>query len=257
LKIIVLVKEVPDTYADRRLNLETGLADRDANDRVLDEGGERATEVAVSYAETHPDTEVIVLSVGPVTVQTTLRKALAMGATGGIHVLDDGLLGADLTLTAEVIARAVEQVGFDLVIAGDISTDGTAGVIPAMLAERLGVAHATSLNTLEISDTGIRGERETNGGSITITASLPAVTSITERLPDPRFPSFKGIMAAKKKPIETRSLADLGIDADADVPRSILIAVSEKPARSAGIKIVDDGDAGQRLADFLIENRLV
>lgn len=257
MKIVVLVKEVPDTYAERRLSLETGLADRDANDRVLDEIGERANEVAVSYAETHADTEVVVLSVGPATVPTTIRKTLAMGADSGFHVLDDALLGADLTLTAEVLAKAIQRIGFDLVIAGDASSDGNAGVIPAMLAEKLGVAHATSLDTLEISDTGFRGERDASGRISTITASLPAVVSITERLPAARFPSFKGIMAAKKRPIQTATLADLGIDAEADVPRSIMIAVSKKPTRSAGIKIVDEGDAGQQVADFLVENRLV
>jgi electron transfer flavoprotein beta subunit len=245
MKIVVLVKEVPDTYAERQLNLETGLADRDANNRVLDEIGERAAEVAVAYAESHPDTEV------------TVRKALAMGATSGFHVLDDALLGADLTLTAEVLAKAVEHIGFDLIIAGNVSTDGNAGVIPAMLAERLGIAHVTSLNNLEISETGIGGERETNGGTITLTASLPAIVSVTERLPDARFPGFKGIMAAKKKSIDTVDLADLGIDADADVPRSIIIAVSQKPTRIAGIKIVDEGTAGQQLADYLVQNRLV
>ncbi len=257
MKIVVLLKEVPDTYAERRLNLETGLADRDANDRVLDEIGERAAEVAVSYAESHPDTEVTVLTIGPQTVPTTLRKALAMGATRGFHVLDDALRGADLTLTAEALAKAVERIGFDLIITGDVSTDGNAGVIPAMLAERLGIADATSLNSLEITDTNIGGERETNGGMVTVTALLPAIVSITERLPDARFPSFKGIIAAKKKPIDTVNLADLGIDADADVPRSIMIAVSEMPARSAGIKIVDEGNAGQQLADYLDQNRLV
>ena len=257
MKIVVLVKEVPDTYAERLLDLETGLADRDANDRVLDEIGERAVEVAVSYAESHPDTEVTVLTVGPQTVPATLRKALAMGATSGFHVLDDALLGADLMLTAEALATAAERIGFDLIIAGDVSTDGNAGVIPAMLAERLGIAHATSLNSLEISDSDIGGERETDGGTITLTAALPAIVSITERLPDARFPSFKGIMAAKKKSIVTVDLADLGIDADADVPRSIIIAVSAKPARSAGIKILDEGNAGQQLADYLVQNRLV
>ncbi len=257
MKIVVLVKEVPDTYAERQLNLETGLADRDANDRVLDEIGERAVEAAVSYAESHPDTEVTAVTIGPQTVPATLRKALAMGATSGFHVLDDALRGADLTLTAEVLARALERIGFDLIIAGDVSTDGNGGVIPAMLAERLGIAHATSLNSLEISDTQIHGERDTSGGSITLAAPLPAIVSITERHPDARFPSFKGIMAAKKKPIVTVDLEGLGVDADADIPRSILIAVSARPARSAGIKIVDDGNAGRELADYLVQNRLV
>ncbi|KFF58931.1 electron transfer flavoprotein subunit beta [Cryobacterium sp. MLB-32] len=257
MKIVVLVKEVADTWKERKLDLETGLLDREANDRVLDEINERATEAAVSFAEAHPDTEVVVLSVGPASVPNAMRKALAMGATSGFHVLDASMVGADLTLTAEVLAKAVERIGFDLVIAGNISTDGNAGMIPAMLAERLGVAHATNLDTLVISDSEIRGERETDGGVLAITAQLPAVISISERLPDARFPGFKGIMAAKKKVVETADLAELGVDADADLPRSIMIAVSEKPARSAGVKIVDEGDAGQQLADFLVQNRLV
>lgn len=257
MKIIVLAKEVPDTYTERKLNLETGLADRDANDRVLDEITERANEVAVSYAETHPGTEVVLLSVGPSTAPASLRKGLAMGADRAVHVVDDALFGADLTLTAEVLAKAIERTGFDLVIAGAVSTDGSAGLIPSMLAERLGVPNATGLGTVELTDTQVRGDRETDGGTFTVAATLPAVISITERLPDPRLPGFKGIMSAKKKPFETLTLADLDVDADADVPRSIMIAVAEKPARTAGIKIVDEGDAGTKLAEFLLQNKLV
>ena len=257
MKIIVLAKEVPDTYTERKLNLETGLADRDANDRVLDEITERANEVAVSYAEAHPGTEIVLVSVGPDSAPTSLRKGLAMGADRAVHVVDDALLGADLTLTAEVLAKAIEHTGFDLVIAGDVSTDGSAGLIPAMLAERLGVPNATGLTTVELPDTQVQGDRETDGGTYTVAATLPAVISITERLPDPRLPGFKGIMSAKKKPFETLTLADLGVDPDADVPRSIMIAVSEKPARAAGIKIIDEGDAGNQLAEFLVKNKLV
>lgn len=257
MKIVVLVKEVPDTYVERKLNLETGLADRDANDRVLDEITERANEVAVSYAETHPGTEVVLVSVGPDTAPTSLRKGLAMGADRAVHVADDALLGADLTLTAEVLAKAIEHAGFDLVITGDVSTDGSAGLIPSMLAERLGVPNATGLSTVDLTDTEVRGDRETDGGTYAVAATLPAVISITERLPDPRLPGFKGIMSAKKKPFETLTLAALGVDADADVPRSIIVAVSEKPARAAGIKIVDEGHAGEQLADYLVQNKLV
>jgi electron transfer flavoprotein beta subunit len=257
MKIIVLAKEVADTYTERKLNLETGLADRDANDRVLDEITERANEVAVAYAESNPGTEIVLVSVGPDSASTSLRKGLAMGADRAVHVVDDALLGADLTLTAEVLAKAIELTGFDLVITGDVSTDGSAGLIPAMLAERLGVPNVTGLSTVELTDTEVRGGRETDGGTATVAAALPAVISITERLPDPRLPGFKGIMSAKKKPFETLTLADLGIDADADVPRSIMIAVSEKPTRDAGIKIVDEGHAGEQLAEFLVQNKLV
>ncbi|WP_448811294.1 electron transfer flavoprotein subunit beta/FixA family protein [Agromyces bauzanensis] len=257
MKIVVLVKEVPDTYGDRKLSLETGLADRGATESVLDEIGERALEVALSYADKHADAEVVVLSMAPESAAATVRKGLAMGAASAVQVVDGELVGADLGLTAEVLAAALRRTGFDLVIAGNLSTDGVGGVLPAMIAELLDVPNATSLNSVEISDGEVAGERATDDGSVRVTAALPAVISITERLPDARFPNFKGIMAAKKKPFETLSLADLGVDAnDPDAARSIVIALSEKPPRQAGVKITDVGNAGEQLADFLIQNRL-
>ncbi len=258
MKIVVLVKEVPDTYGDRKLSLETGLADRAASETVLDEIGERALEVALSYADKNTGTEVVVLSMTPESAAATVRKGLAMGAASAVQVVDEALLGADMGLTAEVLAAALQKIGFDLVIAGNQSTDGSGGMMASMVAELLDVPAATSLNSVEITEASVSGERATDGGTAEVTASLPAVVSITERLPDARFPNFKGIMAAKKKPFETLSLADLAIDPhDADASRSIVIGVSEKPPRAAGVKIVDEGDAGEKLADFLIENRLV
>lgn len=258
MKIVVLVKEVPDTWGDRKLNLETGLAERDAGDRVIDEIGERALEVALSYADAHAGTEVVVLSMASEAAAANVRKALAMGAGSAVQVVDEALRGADLGLTAEVLAAALTRIGYDLVITGNLSTDGSGGVIPAMLAELLDVPAATMLNAVEISDDEISGTRATDGGTAQVSAALPAIVSITERLPDARFPNFKGIMAAKKKPFETLTLADLGIDADDPAAaRSIMIAIAEKPPREAGVKIVDSGDAGEQLADFLIQNRLV
>ena len=258
MKIVVLVKEVPDTYGDRKLSLETGLADRGAGESVLDEIGERAIEAALSYADKTPGTEVVVLSMTPGSAAATVRKGLAMGATSAVHVVDDALVGADLGLTAEVLAAAVKRTGFDLVIAGNLSTDGSGGVVPAMIAELLAVPAVTSLNAVEISETEVSGDRASEGATVRVTAPLPAVVSITERFPDARFPNFKGIMAAKKKPFETVSLADLAVDAeDPAASRSIVIGLSEKPPRQAGVKIVDQGDAGQQLAEFLIQNRLV
>ena len=257
MKIVVLVKEVPDTYGDRKLNLETGLADRAASEAVIDEIGERALEVALSYADKNAGTEVVVLSMAPESASTTLRKGLAMGAASAVQVIDEGLLGADLGLTAEVLAAAIQRTGYDLVIAGNLSTDGSGGVVPAMVAELLGVPSVTSLNSVEIGDGTVSGERASDGATMTVSAPLPAVVSITEALPDARFPNFKGIMAAKKKPFETLSLADLSIEAeDHSAAHSIVIALSEKPPRAAGVKIVDEGDAGEKLAEFLIQNRL-
>ena len=258
MKIVVLVKEVPDTYGDRKLNLETGLADRAASEAVLDEIGERSLEVALSYADKNPGTEVVVLSMTPASSAATVRKGLAMGAASAVQVVDEALAGADMVLTAEVLAAALKRTGFDLVIAGNQSTDGSGGVVPAMVAELLEVPLASALNTVELTADAVAGERAIEGGTQQVRAALPAVISITERLPDARFPNFKGIMAAKKKPFDTVSLADLGIDPmDPAAARSIMLTVSEKPPRVAGVKFVDEGDAGEKLAAFLAENRLV
>lgn len=257
MKVLVLVKEVPDTWGDRTLDLETGLADRAASERVLDEIGERAIEAAVVLKEADPEIEVVLLSMGPESVQSGLRKGLAMGADRAVLVQDDELRGADLTLTAQTLAAAIRAEGFDLVIAGAFSTDGSGGVVPAMIAEHLGVAHLTSLASVQRDGDRVAGDRATDGGTARVSAPLPAVVSITEGMPEARFPNFKGIMAAKKKPIDVRSLGDLGVAAGLDTPRSILVAVGATPPRSAGTIITDEGDGGEQLAAFLVSNKLV
>ncbi|MDI3240224.1 electron transfer flavoprotein subunit beta/FixA family protein [Arthrobacter sp. AL08] len=257
MKIVVLVKEVPDTYGDRKLNHETGLADREASEAVIDEIGERALELALAYADANAGTNVAVLSLAPGNATATIRKGLAMGAGSATHVSDEALRGADLGLTAETLAAALRRIEFDLVITGNVSTDGSGGMIPAMLAELLDVPHATGLSSVQIRDGEVSGSRAVESGVQQVSATLPAVISITEALPGARFPNFKGIMAAKKKPFETLTLADLRITADSpDAARSIMLTIAEKPPRAAGVKIIDEGDAGEKLADFLIENRL-
>jgi len=258
MKIIVLVKEVPDTYGERKLDLETGLADRGASEAVLDEIGERALEVALAHADAHDDTEVVVMSMAPGSAAATIRKGLAMGAGSAVHIADPALAAADLGLTARTLAAAIRRTGFDLVITGNLSTDGSGGVIPAMLAELLEVPNATALASVEIAEGSVSGTRAVDGGSMRVSAPLPAVISITEALPDARFPNFKGIMAAKKKPFETLSAADLGIDPeDLSAAVSIMTAITERPPRTAGVKVTDEGDGGRKIAQFLIENRLV
>lgn len=257
MKIAVLLKEVPDTYGERKLNATTGLADRAANDAVLDEIGERALEVALTHADAHAGTEVTVLSMGPETVTATLRKALSMGADKAVHILDDGLVGADLSLTAEVLSAALRRGTFDLVLAGNLSTDGSGGVLAAMVAEHLNTAQLSGLSTVTLSESQVRGERTTESGLANVQATLPAVVSVTEALPAGRFPNFRGIMAGKKKPLDVLTLADLGVDAgDEKAGRSIVVAVAERAARSAGVKITDDGAAAGQLLDFLVSNRL-
>ena len=255
MRIAVLIKEVPDTWGERRLDLETGLADRATSSAVLDEVGERALEVALAYADRAPGTEVVTLTMAPASAETSIRRALAMGASRAVRVTDDGLLGADLGLTAQVLAAALTRTGFDLVIAGNQSTDGVGGVLPAMLAELLEIPNATNLAEVTITDTGVEGNRTSDVGTIRVRASLPAVISVTEKAPDPRIANFKGIVAAKKKPIEALTLGELGVDADEHVPRAILVEVGERPPRQAGRTIVDDGTAGAQLVAFLAENR--
>jgi electron transfer flavoprotein beta subunit len=258
MKIIVLMKEVPDTYGDRKLDLETGLADRGASDPVLDEIGERALEVALSYADKNAGTQVVVLSMGPHTAAATVLRGLAMGAASAVHVFDDALLGADVGLTSEVLAAALRRIGFDLVIAGNLSTDGGGGVIPSWIAELLGIPALTNLASVDITSDRVSGVRAVETGTLDVSASLPAVISITEALPGGRFPNFKGIMAAKKKPFETLALADLAVEPDdGSKARSIVVSVAERPPRALGVKITDEGDAGIRLADYLVENRLL
>jgi electron transfer flavoprotein beta subunit len=258
MKIVVLVKEVPDTYGDRKLSLETGLADRGASDKVLDEIGERALEVALAYADANEGTEIVVVSAGPEESATTIRKGLAMGADSAVQIADAGLTGADMGLTSRVLAAALTRTGFDLVIAGNQSTDGGGGMIATMVAELLDLPQLTGLSSVEIAADKVSGTRQVDGATMQVTSALPAVISITEAMPDARFPNFKGIMAAKKKPFETLTLSDLGLDPeDHSYAYSINVAVSEKPPREAGVKIFDEGDAGQKLADFLAQNRLV
>ncbi|MDR6866810.1 electron transfer flavoprotein beta subunit [Microbacterium resistens] len=258
MKIFVLVKEVPDTYGDRKLDLETGLADRGAGDVVLDEITERALEAALTYADANPGTEVVALSMAPESATASIRRALAMGAASAVHIVDEGLRGADLGTTAAVLAAAVRRGAPDLVLTGNLSTDGAGGVLPAMLAEHLGFAQLTALSAVQIADGSVSGTRATDFGAQEVSATLPAVVSITEALPDARFPNFKGIMAAKKKPLEVLSLADLGVDiAPEAAPQAIMTSVAEKPPRAAGVKITDEGDAAAQLVDFLVQNRLV
>jgi electron transfer flavoprotein beta subunit len=257
MKIVVLVKAVPDTYGDRRIDPETGLVDRGASEVVIDEISERALELAVATAEKIPDTEVVALSMAPAGAETALRKTLAIGADSGVQILDHGLVGADIVQTSRVIAAALAHLGYDLVITGNRSTDGGGGMLPAMLAELLEVPSATGLDTAEVNTQRVSGSRTSDDSTMRVSVALPAVVTIGERMPEARFPSFKGIMAAKKKPFETLDLAALGVEADDDsVAHSIVVAAAERPPRAAGTKIVDEGDAGMQLAEYLVQNRL-
>lgn len=255
MKIVVLVKEVPDTYEPRRLDLATGLLDRAASDSVVDEINERALEVALQVKDSAKDTEIIAIAMGPGEAKDGLKKALQMGADRAVHILDDALAGSDALATARVLAAAVSREQPDLVLAGNESTDGRGGIVPAMIAELLGMPLAGSLGSVEIGQNAIRGTRTTDVEITTVTAALPAVVTVTEKSAEARFPSFKGVMGAKKKPTDVVTASALGVTApDA---RTVVLTTAERPARAAGTTIEDDGSGGTQLAEWLVARGLV
>ena len=212
MKIVVCVKYCPDATADRSFN-DDATVDRVGVDGVLSELDEYAVEAALQIREAG-DAEVDVLTVGPEPARAAILKSLQMGADGATHVLDDALHGSDALATSLVIAKALEKTGFDLVICGMASTDGSMSVVPAMLSERLGVPQVTFASEVTIEGETVRGRRDGDSATETIEATMPLVLSVTDQANEPRYPSFKGIMAAKKKPVETLTVADLGLSAD-------------------------------------------
>ncbi|MGW6448814.1 electron transfer flavoprotein subunit beta/FixA family protein [Lentzea sp. NPDC055074] len=260
MNIVVLVKQVPDTWSERKLTDADHTLDRESADAVLDEINERAVEEALQLQEAHGG-EVTVIAMGPDRATDAIRKALSMGADKAIHVNDEALHGSDSLATAKVLAKAIGTVeNVDLVIAGNEATDGRAGAVPAILAELLGLPQVTQLRKVTVEGTTIKGERETDEGVAFLEASLPAVVSVTEKINEPRYPSFKGIMAAKKKPVSTLTVADLGIDAS-EVGLSgawtQVLEASPKPPRSAGQRVEDGGDGGSKIAEFLVGQKLI
>src|ERR1700712_629841 len=212
--IAVLIKQVPATWSERTLREGDWTLDRDAADAVIDEIDTRGVEAALQLVEKHGGA-VTVVTMGPDRATEALRKALAMGVDKAVHINDDGLAGSDALQTSAALAAAIRTLSVDLIITGNESTDGRTGSVPSMLAERLGLPQITSVRTLEIDGTSLRAERVRDGGYSEVTASLPAVISVTEKINETRDRTFKGIMAAKKKPVTTLGIADLGLDASA------------------------------------------
>jgi len=264
MKIAVLVKEVPDTWGDRRIDPSTKRVDR-SGDVVIDEINEKAVEAALLVKEANSGSDVTVVTMGPASALDAIRKSLAMGADRGIHIIDDGFTGSDVVQTSAALAAALGGRDFDLVITGNESTDGRSAAVPAMLAERLGVAQLTFLRTLTVSagvgSAGtVTGERVTAEGHVELRAALPALVSVTEQIAEARYPNFKGIMSAKKKPVEVLALADLSLpagDTGADNSWSVVADVTARPSRSGGTIIKDDGTAGTQVADFLAASKLI
>jgi electron transfer flavoprotein beta subunit len=260
--IVVLIKQVPDTWSERKLTDGDYTLDREAADAVLDEINERAIEEALLIKEKEGgESTVTVLTAGPARATEAIRKALSMGADKAVHLLDDGLHGSDVIQTGWALARALGTIeGTDLVIAGNEATDGVGGAVPAVIAEYLGLPQLTHLRKVTVQDGKVTGERETDDGVFTLEASLPAVVSVNEKINEPRFPSFKGIMAAKKKEVTTLTLAEIGVEADevgvANAGSKVLSA-TPKPPKTAGEKVADEGEGGTKIAEYLVAQKII
>jgi electron transfer flavoprotein beta subunit len=261
MNIVVLVKQVPDTYSERKLR-DDGVLDRDATDAVLDEINERAVEAALQLKEANDGSEVTVLTMGPDRATDAIRKALSMGADKAVHLSDEALAGSDAVATAKVLAKAIGTVeGVDVVLAGNEASDGRGAAVPAMVADVLGWPALTHVRELTVEGGAVTGRRETDDGVTVLTAELPVVVSVSEKINEPRYPSFKGIMAAKKKPVETWSLADLEISADQVGGASAwteVVEVTARPPRTAGTIVTDeDGSGAAQLVEFLSTNKFL
>jgi electron transfer flavoprotein beta subunit len=267
LNIVVLVKHVPDTQFDRHI---TDIGHRlDRSESILSELDEYPLEAALQLVQAHGGEaaghRITAVTMGPAAAVSAVKKALQMGAHEGVHLSDDALSGSDAAATSRALAAVVRHVGaVDLVLAGMASTDGETSLVPAQLAERLDLPQVTFASSLEIVDDGgswlVRARRDGDTYAETIEAQLPAVVSVTDQINEPRYPNFKGIMAAKKKQVTTLVLADLGLEAS-DVGQAgawtSVRSAAERPPRSQGTVITDEGDAGIRLADFLAGQKLL
>ena len=260
-RIVVCIKYVPDATADRHFD-DDGTVDRVGVDGLLSELDEYAVEQALQAKEAlGDDGEVTVLTVGPENAVDAVRKALQMGADKGVHVTDEAIAGSDAIATSLVLAKAIKRLPHDLVVCGMASTDGSMGVLPAMLAERLGMPQVTLGSEVTVESDTVTIRRDGDTATEIIVGRLPLVLSVTDQSGEARYPSFKAIMAAKKKPVETWSLADLGLDAGQvglSVAWTRVQDVTARPPRTTGeIVTDDDGSGAKALVEFLVSKKFV
>jgi len=259
MKIAVCVKQVPDTWAEKTLQAGDSTLDREGPEGVMNEIDEYAVEEALQLVETHGG-DVTVVTMGPAKAAETVRKALSMGAEAGVHLVDDALHGSDALATSYALAELLKARGFDLVIFGSESTDARMSVVPAMVAERLGWAQVTFAQKVEITGEKVVTHRVSETGFDTVEASMPAVISVVEKINEPRYPSFKGIMAAKKKPVETLTIAEAGLDASQlglSAAWSSVADFAARPPKAAGTVVTDEGDGGVKIAEFLSTQKFI
>ena len=259
MRIAVCVKEVPEANAPKRLDPETKRLDR-SGEGTLNPFDVHAVEAALRLKEETGEGDVVLVSLGPASALEAMRKALAMGADRSILVTDDAAAGSDLVATSRALAGALERETPDLVLLGQQASDSDGAVLAAAVADLLRRPLITQAADLTLAGDRIRAKRQTEFGYDVIEAPLPAVVAVSDAINEPRYPSLKGIMGAKRKPQDTLALADLGLDGDsvgAAGSRTEVLALSDPPPRGESRKIEGDGNAAQAVLDFLVERKLV
>jgi electron transfer flavoprotein beta subunit len=259
MNIVVLVKQVPDSGSERKLDPADNTVARASADNVINEMDEYAIEEALTVRDAQGG-EVTILTVGPDSATDAIRKALSMGADKAVHVVDEALHGSDALQTSAVLAAALQQLEYDLILSGAEATDSQMSVMPALLAERLGIPQLSGARKLTVEGGTAKVERQTDGGYWALEAPLPAIVSTWDTINEPRYPSFKGIMAAKKKPVVTLSLADLGIDPSTvglASATSQVLDFAGRPPKGEGVKVIDEGDGAEKLVGYLAAQKIV
>ncbi len=254
MNVAVCVKQIPDPASPGKLDPATHTLVREGK-LILDDSDAYGVEMALQLVDKAGGGEVTLVSMAPNSETSGLRTALAMGAAKAILVSDDALKGADALTTAKVLAAAITRLSPDLVIAAIESTDGYTGTTPVQVAELLGLPSVTFAKHVEVADGSLKVDRQTEAGYDEVTCPLPAVVTVTAGVVEPRYPSFKGIMGAKGKPVEQLKAADLGVELGA--PGQSVTAVQAAEARQAGEIVVDEGDAHERVVAFLDQLKLL
>jgi electron transfer flavoprotein beta subunit len=258
-KIAVCVKQVPDATVTKRIDPGTKRLDR-AGEGALNPVDANAVEEALRIKEAQGEGEVVVVSLGPQKALDSLRKALAMGADRAVLVSDEAAAGSDLVATSYALAKALERESADLVLFGQQASDSDGAVLWAAVAERLRRPMISQAAELTVEGGSVTGKRQTEFGYDVIRASLPAVVAVADSINEPRYPSLKGIMGAKKKPQDVVSLADVGVEAErAGAPgsRTEVLALGDPPPRGDTRTIEDDGSGAEKIVEFLAEKRLI
>lgn len=259
MKIVVCVKQIPDPADPGSLDPDTKTLKRDVK-LIIDESDSYGVEMALQLVDAAGGGSVHLVSMVPGGEMSGLRTALAMGADSATLISDEALAGSDALSTAKVLARAIERAEPDLVLAATESSDGYTGVVPAQVAELLGLPSVTFAKEVAVSDGTAEVKRQTEAGYDLVECPLPAVVSVTAGVVEPRYPSFKGIMAAKNKPVDQLGIADLGLE-----PGQVgwagggqeIVDVAAAPARESGEIVTDEGDAHERVVAFLDELKVI